>query len=130
MKFKNRRLDLLEEQRLQFQHSKKNRGLVSSVFYIVFWQTKTVLRCSKFGFHAIVILIFPVPVLISHFPPVAVFGTSTLPVPVSVINTLSVIKVPVTFPVVVFIYISAASHSPNFTFPVLLSKENVFAAIT
>ena len=44
----------------------------------------------------------PVAVLISHLPPVIVFGTLMLPVLVSVINTLSVSKVPETLPVLVF----------------------------
>ena len=83
-----------------------------------------------FGFYFISILISPVPVLISHLPPAAVFGTSTLPVSVSVINTLSVSRLPRTFPVSVFTYSFSASQPLNFTSPVLLLTESLFSAIT
>ena len=87
-------------------------------------------RGALLCFQPILNLIFPVAVLISHLPPSDVFGTSTLPVPVSVINTLSVRKLPVTSPVDVFTYISAASQPSKLTSPVLLSTESFSSAIT
>ena len=58
------------------------------------------------------IRMLPVFVWISHTPPDVVFGTSTLPVLVPVMNTLSESRVPVTSPVVVLTYSSAASACP------------------
>ena len=76
------------------------------------------------------ILIFPVSVIISHLPPLVVFGTSTRPVSVCAINTLSVRNVPVTFPVSVSTKISAASEPLNRMSPVLLLIESFSSAIT
>ena len=73
---------------------------------------------------------FPVSVSISHLPPVADFGTFISPVSVSVINTFSVSRFPVTSPVSVSISNSAASHPSKLTFPVLLSIESFSDAIT
>ena len=67
---------------------------------------------------------FPVSVVSSHLPPLVVFGTLTLPVSVSAINTLSVRSVPVMFPVSVFIDISFASQASSITLPVDLVEKD------
>ena len=72
----------------------------------------------------------PVDVLISHLPPVIVFGTLTLPTLVSVINTFSVSNVPETLPVLVSTKISLASEPSKITLPVLLLMWNSPVAIT
>ena len=56
------------------------------------------------------IRMLPVFVRISHTPPVVVSGTATLPVLVPVMNTLSESRAPVTSPVVVLTYSSAADN--------------------
>ena len=60
----------------------------------------------------------PVDVVISHFPPDAVFGTSTVPVPLFAEKALSLSRLPVTLPVLVLTKISAESHLSNLTLPV------------
>ena len=80
--------------------------------------------------HFMSIIIFPVSVLIVHFPPDSVFGTLTRPVSLLVENILSERKEPVTSPVDVFTNISAPSHASKETSPVLLSTEMLPFAIT
>lgn len=75
-------------------------------------------------------LIFPVLVIISHLPPLVVFGTLILPVAVSVMNTLSLSRLPETFPVSVSMLSSAASHPFNSTLPVLLRMEHISVVST
>ena len=75
-------------------------------------------------------LISPVSVVISHFPPDVVLGTLILPVEVSVMNTFSESNVPVTSPVSVFTDISVASLPSSLTSPVSLSIEIVPVTIT
>ena len=75
-------------------------------------------------------LILPVAVVISHFPPDVVLGTLIQPVEVSVMNTFSESNVPVTSPVSVFTDISIASLPSNLTSPVSLLIEIVPVATT
>lgn len=80
--------------------------------------------------HSRVIWILPVSVRISQTPPDVVFGTSTRPTPESVRNTFSESRLPATFPVSVFTWISPASQPVKATCPVLRSIESCSAAIT
>ena len=77
-----------------------------------------------------VILISPVSVLISHFPPEVVFGTLTRPVSVSVINNLSERRLPQTLPVSVITEISPASQWLNVISPVVRRIVKFSDAIT
>ena len=73
---------------------------------------------------------FPVLVVISHLPPLAVLGTLMLPVEVSVINTFSLSREPVTLPVLVLMNSSPASQPCRSMLPVVLSNEKACEAIT
>ena len=75
-------------------------------------------------------VMFPVEVMISHFPPVVLLGMLIAPVEDSVKNILSDSKVPLTFPVEVLKKSSEASHFSILISPVLLFAEILFFTIT
>ena len=85
---------------------------------------------SALFYFAILILISPVLVIISHLPPVVVLGTSTSPVSLLAINIFSERSVPLTSPVSFLTKISAASERSNSTSPVPHLILNFSVAIT
>ena len=69
------------------------------------------------------ILISPIEVVISHIPPLAVFGTSIFPVLVLEMKIFSLRSVPVTSPVEVSMMSSSASEAERITLPVVLTTD-------
>jgi len=80
-------------------------------------------------FYAIFSRISPVEVVTRQLPPVAVRGTSTAPVEVSAVKTLSVSSVPSTLPVLVVTVMEGASQLSKRTSPVVRSRKKLSVAV-